>query len=334
MSITAIELYVRNFVINKNFGIYQVDKNTFPHYRLIDEFSSPRITISNNRREQGSRGDRERRIGFIGDSVTFGIGVSDSAAYTEILQASQNKYDIYNYGVPGYGLVESAVMLDSILSQRKYEVIVYTFNFNDIHPLSPGYLSLLKDSGTHFSTIDNYQGSWGKYKLWTKDNLKFLFVLKELWQKDNIWVDPAPIGSNSLPEYFKAKCYDDLLAECKHGEHLKLLQLWLNMYSDPKLLSSLRKKFLQMDKKAQAHGTQLVILPFYDFHIMEYHASFFKTALHSLLSNNQISYIETFPLFEKEYRECGFYSDVGHPGIRGNELIAELILQKLGLIDQ
>src|SRR4030042_5213071 len=80
------ECYTRYHVIATSFSYIKVVPDQFPKFKLIDKYQSNWITIRNGRRELAQRGKRPQRIAFIGDSVTFGSGVSDSVTFVELFQ--------------------------------------------------------------------------------------------------------------------------------------------------------------------------------------------------------------------------------------------------------
>ena len=329
LTIIPIEFYVRNYIINQDFSIYKVQEDTFPLFHLVDNFSSPMYNIDHARRETSLRGARQHSIGFIGDSVTFGSGVTDDDNFVELLQRGQEGFDAYNFGVPGYGIIEIASVMQQALGHYEPQTVVYTFNFNDIHPMTSGYLSLLKSPENRFSSIDHFQGLWGTCKLFAKDHLKSIFVFKSLLQNSSTWrlTTTAPASSPfTKPE---AKCRDELVLDSRLAEHQEILNFWVKMYADRDLRQKLSQTLVEMNNYARTRGTRLILLTFFDFHVMEQYPTELRDAIDAVVAETDLEYIDTFPLFRRHYGDCGFYSDIGHPGTLGNQLMADLILDHL-----
>ena len=40
--------------------------------------------------------DEFEKLVFVGDSVTFGINLGNESLFTELMQANQSEYDVYN----------------------------------------------------------------------------------------------------------------------------------------------------------------------------------------------------------------------------------------------
>ena len=84
-----------------------------------------------------------------------------------------------------------------------------------------------------------------------------------------------------------------------------------------------------MGAYARERNARFVVLSFFDFNIMEQESQFYNETINSVMEDDLVEYIDVFPLFERRYKECGFYADVGHPGPLGNRLIFHLIADQL-----
>lgn len=86
---------------------------------------------------QGIRDDRDetdgpRKVALLGDSVVFGIALSQEQTPSAALQRmAGDGFRILNLGMPGYGLEELARYLELKLSVHKPEQIYYVLNLND-----------------------------------------------------------------------------------------------------------------------------------------------------------------------------------------------------------
>jgi len=79
-------------------------------------------------------GEGKNRIGLLGDSAVFGIGLSQEDTLSASLQAILEKNEhvkVLNFGVPGYGLSELRSYLESIYPVYKPHKVIYILNLND-----------------------------------------------------------------------------------------------------------------------------------------------------------------------------------------------------------
>jgi len=106
-------------------------------------------TLFGSLNRQGFRGkDFEKakpagliRIACLGDSVTFGIpGYTYPDMLKQILNRNQpgEKFQVYNFGVPGYSSWQGKRLLGQVISEYHPEVIVIFYGWND-HWLARGF---------------------------------------------------------------------------------------------------------------------------------------------------------------------------------------------------
>lgn len=101
---------------------------------------------------QGFRADREypyeppagvRRFVMVGDSFTFGQGVEVEEAFPSVLEREIPKTEVINLGVPGYGVDQQLLMLESRGLRYRPEVVVLGLHTPDIfrntHAAHNGY---------------------------------------------------------------------------------------------------------------------------------------------------------------------------------------------------
>jgi len=70
------------------------------------------------------------KIIMLGCSFTYGYGVNDFENFPSLLQAKNQRIQIHNYAVPGYGSVQSLLQLDHALAQKPKQVVL---NFSSLH---------------------------------------------------------------------------------------------------------------------------------------------------------------------------------------------------------
>ncbi len=94
-----------------------------------------RINAAGFREESDERFDDRRRVAIVGDSVVFGIGLSQeqtiSAALQQRVDPAGEKVRFLNCGVPGYGLGEFPAWLRRVQETYRPSDVVYVMNPND-----------------------------------------------------------------------------------------------------------------------------------------------------------------------------------------------------------
>ncbi len=104
-----------------------------------------------------------KRIVVLGDSLIFGEGLDNKELYTtQLRNILGEKYEIWNFGVPGYGTDQEALLLRGIFQdggKRNWpDIVIVGFFQNDLANLQS--LSVGNDSGRGFKPgIDVINGS-------------------------------------------------------------------------------------------------------------------------------------------------------------------------------
>jgi hypothetical protein len=332
--VLPIELFVRYYVIpGQNLGYLQIEADQFPFFRLKESFDSPAFTVRSGRREVLPRGSRPHAVAFVGDSVTFGTHVRDVDSYVEQVQRLQQVYDAYNFGVPGYGIPEIETVVSRLARENRYNAIVYTFNFNDVHAAMVGLLALLEDSDHRFASMDRYDGPVGWLKAFGKDHVKSLYALKYFgsnlsWRTLKAVFAGPEADSDPEPPRVKpqALCYDDILALSGQDTYQKPTRLWRAMYDDPQLIARLVGRLGALRQTVAAAGGRLFVAVNYDFLLFEKGTdAMYRRILDDVFHRSGVDIIDTYPLYHDHYRECGFFGDPRHPGPDGAHRLAALV---------
>jgi lysophospholipase L1-like esterase len=130
--------------------------------------SQPRMVIGGSWVETNAEGMRDhpplaadtpqlRRLAVIGDSFVFGLGLAQDDAFSEVLErdlertGGGRRYDVLNFGVPGYSSHEEARVLEHKVLPWDPEVVVVGYCLNDpeTEPLQPLHV--------HFSPVAWWQ---------------------------------------------------------------------------------------------------------------------------------------------------------------------------------
>ena len=73
------------------------------------------------------------KILFLGDSVTFGVGVKEEKTFVGLYRINSKSNEIYNLALFGYQIEDYLVQLDEISQFYPIEKIVYFLTLNDVY---------------------------------------------------------------------------------------------------------------------------------------------------------------------------------------------------------
>ena len=328
-SLLCFEIYARTVLAYQEYRYFEIMPNQMPFFRLKQNHDEKYITIRNHRRELAERGLRELEISFVGDSVTFGSGVSNENIPTEIIQNNQNIYDIYNHGVEGYGFPEIKATITNLVNAPNIpEEIIYTFVYNDPYPAMAGNLWLLSNDKNRFSTIEDFQGIYGKLKLFAKDYFKSFFVIKGMIKSLFEDSESNDLIQKNLKNIGIDKCiadYDVIKKISMNRSAQTNYKTWDKQYRDAHFIQRLKNYFTDLKQLTDETGVKLSVLIHYDFLTLEREKTsrHIINALPKIISDAEINLIPTFDLYANHYQECDFYFDGGHLGKRGSALLAD-----------
>lgn len=113
------------------------------------------------------------RILCVGDSVTFGTGVTNEQTFPNVLETALQAYaqpgiviDVVNAGVSAYNARNIRGLLETYLNQLRPDLVVYTFVENDLddsYSVGPGGLLLPFDPSREVDesfVMDDFPGLW------------------------------------------------------------------------------------------------------------------------------------------------------------------------------
>lgn len=126
VSLSLVELGLRSF---SEFPL-QMARHTVPHGQLGYVLNTSVSGVDPNGFRNHSL-QQHPQIVAIGDSHTYGLGVSSEQSWPMLL-GSKLGVSVYNYGVPGYGLLHYIHILDLARSQRAQKYIIAILPTNDL----------------------------------------------------------------------------------------------------------------------------------------------------------------------------------------------------------
>lgn len=185
ISETALRIFFPQFKIMRR-GLFTYDEKK--GYCLIKNLNLNNQIITN---QYGYRGDEVNSkadclILALGDSNTFGDGVSQKEDYPSLLKKSLQKktkkiVEVINAGVPAYGWLEEYEVLQEVINHFHVSFLIFQISWNDINDNGmdiPKYLIDPRGNLIFFNgkVRPGGYGEWGMKK--NKFNSLELFALK------------------------------------------------------------------------------------------------------------------------------------------------------------
>jgi hypothetical protein len=130
-----------------------------PHHTFASKAEEFATTYSAN--ANGFRDDkdyntdaRRPRIVIVGDSFTFGLGVSREESYPGIMQNSLPEFEVMNLGMPGFGLDQMWQTLRRVGLERRPALVVVGFVLDDFGRSLSGYRADMGFAKPWFKLVD------------------------------------------------------------------------------------------------------------------------------------------------------------------------------------
>jgi len=140
-----------------------------------------KLTINKDKsRVTGGANSHKKKIIFVGGSLTQGWAVDDLETFSSFIQRRNEKYEIGNFGVGGYGGFQSLLLLEKIFN-----------NYNNIELVVYGYIP-------HHEVRNVAAGSW-MYLLNFFSTRGFVKLPYASIDKENNLVKNKPIKYINLP---------------------------------------------------------------------------------------------------------------------------------------
>lgn len=165
------------------------------HYRIRLEDASKNkhwVDVSTNEYGFRSFGDihtKRKKILFVGDSFTAGVGSSDDRTYHARCGEMLGDVEVFAYGGVGYGSLQEFMIVDQYLELIRPDVLVWQFFENDFldneHDLDivksfyntgtpRPYLDLSGNTGYRYATHDHL---YWNLPDWISENMRLLKIL-------------------------------------------------------------------------------------------------------------------------------------------------------------
>lgn len=180
------------------------------------------------------------RIAVLGDSVTFGYGVSVEESYPDILEkklqdnrVGDRKIEVLNFGVMGYGMNQNLSVLEHKVFDFEPDIVILGHHLNDIWGEGTVFIApplFLRFLGTHSSLFScfNKKGALGAQKLSVTDENENK-PLKEMYRAN------TTTGENSATWNEYKKVFEKISQISKEREVpiiIVLLPVWYRLNDD------------------------------------------------------------------------------------------------------
>lgn len=129
------------FVIDDDLGWKLAPEKTSLHHTRY--FDAPYTTNSFGFRDKPRRATRNRDIGRIllyGDSLIFGWGLKQEERFSELIEAEKGSTEIWNLGVPGYGLDQEIILHEKEGESLHADEVVYFVSASTLSRIHTGYV--------------------------------------------------------------------------------------------------------------------------------------------------------------------------------------------------
>jgi len=240
--------------------------------------------------------NKENKIVFIGGSLTQGWAVDDSSTFSWLLQKKFKNYKVKNYGVGGYGGVQSFLKLKNIFeNQKNIKFVIYGFiPHHEVRNIASGSWIYLLNKGS--------RGTEGKLSLPYASIKKQKLVI----YKPKKYLK-LPLGNNSA-----------LIAKIEK----KILKLtsFRRSLQETKISKAI---ILSMKEITEENGSKFILL------ILNKIPEEKLVKYKKFFEEKSIEHINCYFPEGDEYRVEG----EGHPNLIGHKFVSDCIYSQLSLKD-
>lgn len=241
-------------------------------------------------------------IAVLGDSFTFGQGVSQSETFPTIFQKLLNqshedpKFRVWNLGVSGYNTEQQSYLLKSFVLPRKPNWVVVGYNLNDYEPIVIDQTLFGKDHSGNGSVI----------------NRLMTFVRKDMLITQVVQLKLGNLIRIFDPNWTNSPYFQEVM-----NQYLKSNGGWTNV--------SMSLNNMKSECDASGVGFTIAILPvMWDFH--NYLFEEVNDVIVNFCKNNNIDYVDMLPYFKAEKAANWCVSSIDtHPNSRAHGIFAKAL---------
>ena len=291
-------------------GIIDISKNpkfNFPNISSKKVFGKKVYTDENGFRISNNlikKDDRLENIFFVGGSVTFGSGVTQSNTFSGILEKELSKHKIFNASVIGSNIENNLQIIDKKINSKNLKYIFVNFSLDDIENLN----NLKKNN-----TLNSKKNKNSSFIERMKKNKFLIYINNFIRSKSVTYVFMKGIFLNSNERYY---------------------QYALNSYNESNInaLSLIMKKYSKKNKKLN-NKIIFLMIP-YSFQIKDENCNkndLAETTIENEIINSDLKLIKFKEKFCNDDKKNQIFLkyDPSHLSEYGHTLVAKILKNEI-----
>ncbi len=291
-------------------GIIDISKNpkfNFPNISSKKVFGKKVYTDENGFRISNNlikKDDRLENIFFVGGSVTFGSGVTQSNTFSGILEKELSKHKIFNASVIGSNIENNLQIIDKKINSKNLKYIFVNFSLDDIENLN----NLKKNNSLNLKKNKN-----SSFIERMKKNKFLIYINNFIRSKSVTYVFMKGIFLNSNERYY---------------------QYALNSYNESNInaLSLIMKKYSKKNKKLN-NKIIFLMIP-YSFQIKDENCNkndLAETTIENEIINSDLKLIKFKEKFCNDDKKNQIFLkyDPSHLSEYGHTLVAKILKNEI-----
>ena len=291
-------------------GIIDISKNpkfNFPNISSKKVFGKKVYTDENGFRISNNlikKDDRLENIFFVGGSVTFGSGVTQSNTFSGILEKELSKHKIFNASVIGSNIENNLQIIDKKINSKNLKYIFVNFSLDDIENLN----NLKKNN-----TLNLKKNKNSSFIERMKKNKFLIYINNFIRSKSVTYVFMKGIFLNSNERYY---------------------QYALNSYNESNInaLSLIMKKYSKKNKKLN-NKIIFLMIP-YSFQIKDENCNkndLAETTIENEIINSDLKLIKFKEKFCNDDKKNQIFLkyDPSHLSEYGHTLVAKILKNEI-----
>lgn len=320
---TVLELFLR-FYIPYNFSFY-----TYSSDSSAKELRYPYGIIKFNRLgypdDEFDLNSNLKRVGYVGDSVCYGVGAGYGYRISDILKRAYPNYTHMTFCGIANGMDEHGIRYTKDLVKKyRLNFVIYLLNLNDILPdkdelPTPKLTKIIKSPLIKF--MDKLRGKSYLYT-YVRNNIKTYLMIKDYNYHGYFSYELYPHKSENVLEQ-TVKRINKIHGELKiQGVKLIVVLLPYEMQISKEAENKYKALNIKWENGFLDRGSQKLLIKYFDNDLTYY------DAFYAFVPKNDIeNYREVNKLGEYFVYNAGDKLDWNHPNRKGDLLIARFLIE-------
>ncbi len=265
------------------------------------------------------------KIIFVGDSITFGFGVSEEETFVARLRPRlrERGFEVYNAGVEGAGLTDEILTLNKTVLPLKPAIVVLCWYLNDNRPPQgfPGELGFV-----------NPILSWADRTEWIRSSYLVLWIVERVIRLKPHWLQR--VAHKQWVQVLSSHSWMNGLGPFKIMRELAAFE-WGDAWIEDSM-QNMQRQILVAKENSEKAGARFVIVAFpvaaqVQANIDDAFISQPQRALADFCKKCRIPFLDMLPLLRARKKEPIFF-DHCHFSPKGHKLVADAILDFLEVL--